>query len=157
MGDRPLKDDYIIRRGELRDARRIADCNIAMAQETEHRALDMEIALLGTKAVLKDPRKGFYLVAERQDRIVGQLMVTYEWSDWRNRNFWWIQSVYMVPEARGVGIFGALYRHLSDLARYHKDVAGLRLYVEKNNAKARRVYENLNMTESFYAMYELEF
>ena len=152
-----MSPDGCIRKGELRDARLITAFNVAMAQETEHRQLDPERVLAGVKAILKDPHKGFFLLAERNSRIVGQLMITFEWSDWRNGNFWWIQSVYVAPDQRGLGIFSDLYRHVGDLARLRKDVAGLRLYVEKNNDRARRIYENLGMSESFYALYELEF
>ncbi|UCH97761.1 MAG: GNAT family N-acetyltransferase, partial [Candidatus Aminicenantes bacterium] len=121
-----------IRKGELKDAETIAKFNVLMAKETESKELDFENVFRGVKAVIKDPHKGFYLVAVMKGEIVGQLMVTPEWSDWRNKNFLWIQSVY-VPEAyRKQGIFSALYHHLKDIAHYKKKVAGLRLYVAVN-------------------------
>ena len=118
-------------------------------------AFDLDTALAGAKALIKDPHKGFYLIAETMGEIVGQLMVTNEWRDWRNKYFLWIQSVYVREDFRRKGIFSALYHHLNDLARYKKNVAGLRLYVEKNNETARQVYEDIGMIKSHYEIYEV--
>ncbi len=151
---------FAIRRGEMRDAEAIARRNRAMARETEGRELDESVALQGVKALLKDPRKGFYLLAEgpgEAPAVVAQLMVTFEWSDWRARNFWWVQSVYVDPAWRGRRVFSALFRHLSEMARWHRDVAGLRLYVIRHNERARAVYETLGMVQTAYDLYELEF
>lgn len=144
-----------IRKGELKDARIITRFNIMMAKESENKELDFETVFRGVKAVIKDPHKGFYLVAESKNEIVGQLMVTPEWSDWRNMNFLWIQSVYIGEEFRKQGIFSALYHHLKDMAHYKKNVAGLRLYVEINNETAKQVYEALGMQKPGYIMYEV--
>ena len=121
------KETVSLRKAEIRDAPAIASFNVKMAAETEGKKLEPDVVLRGVKAVIKDPHKGFYLVAEIRNPecpIVGQLMVTFEWSDWRNRNFWWIQSVYVETEHRGRGIFGQLFRHLEEMARWRKDVAG---------------------------------
>lgn len=146
-----------IRKGELRDARTIAGFNIAMAQETEDKPLDPDTALRGTKAIIKDPHKGFYLLAEQKGEIAGQLMVTLEWSDWRNKYFMWIQSVYIPEKFRKQGIYASLYHHLKEIAIEKKNVAGIRLYVEKNNTSAKKVYERLGMYDPGYDMYEVLF
>ena len=150
-----MKDKLKIRKAELRDARTVAQFNIQIAKETENLDLEPETALRGAKAVIKDPHKGFYLVAETKGEIVGQLMVTNEWSDWRNKFFLWIQSVFVHKDYRQQGIFSALYRHLVDLARFNKNVAGLRLYVEQTNETAIEVYERLGMQPLSYRMYEV--
>jgi GNAT superfamily N-acetyltransferase len=149
------KSSMTIRKGELRDARTITEFNIKMAKETENKELDFETVFCGVKAIMKDPHKGFYLVAESKGQILGQLMVTPEWSDWRNMYFYWIQSVYVPEENRKQGVFSALFHHLKDLARYKKSVAGLRLYVEVNNEGAKQTYEALGMHHPGYDMYEL--
>lgn len=148
---------FSVRKAQMADAAAIAGHNARMALETENKTLDEETVLHGVKAVIKDAHKGFYLVADHHGRVIGQLMITFEWSDWRNRTFWWIQSVYVEPDFRGQGVFSALFRHVRDLARFHKDSAGLRLYVEKTNESARRVYENMGMVQSGYTLYEQEF
>ena len=151
-----MKKDIIkIRKAELRDAGTIAGFNALIAMETEGMELDPKTALLGAKAIIKDPHKGFYLVAESKGEIIGQLMVTNEWSDWRNKYFLWIQSVYVREDYRRKGIYSSLFRHLKDLAGFKKNVAGLRLYVEKNNEVAKEVYEQLGMTNPHYDIYEL--
>jgi len=152
-----MNDKIKIRKAELRDVKIIAGFNIRMAKETENKTLDPDTALLGAKAIIKDPHKGFYLVAESKGEIVGQLMVTNEWSDWRNKFFLWIQSVYVREDYRKQGIFAALFHYLKDIARYKKNVAGLRLYVEKSNDIAHQVYEELGMTIPSYDIYELIF
>lgn len=150
-----MTDKLTIRKAELRDAKTVAKFNASIAMETESMELDPDTALGGAKALIKDPHKGFYLVAETKGEIVGQLMVTNEWSDWRNQYFLWIQSVYVREDFRRKGIFSALYHHLNDLARYKKNVAGLRLYVEKNNETAKQVYEDIGMIKSHYEIYEV--
>lgn len=152
-----MKDALKIRKAELRDAETVARFNTLMAMETENLELDPKIALPGAKAIIKDPHKGFYLVGEIKGDIVGQLMVTYEWSDWRNKFFLWIESVYIRKEFRRRGIYAALYHYLTDLAKHKGNVAGLRLYVEVNNESAKAVYEQLGMVKLPYDMYEAEF
>jgi GNAT superfamily N-acetyltransferase len=143
----------IIRHAERSDIAAVAEWNAAMAWETEQKRLDPQILTQGVTAVLDEPRRGFYLVAECDGRAVGGLLVTYEWSDWRNGDFWWIQSVYVMPEARRSGVFRALY---ADVARRAKQAGavGLRLYVETENQRAQSTYRELGMAECHYFMYE---
>jgi GNAT superfamily N-acetyltransferase len=152
-----MNDKIRIRKAELRDVKTIAEFNARVARETENMTLDPDTALLGAKAIIKDPHKGFYLLAELKGEIVGQLMVTNEWSDWRNKFFLWIQSVYVREDYRKQGIFAALFHYLKDMARHKKNVAGLRLYVEKSNDIAHKVYEELGMTIPSYDIYEIIF
>ncbi|MGB5247857.1 MAG: GNAT family N-acetyltransferase [Woeseia sp.] len=146
-----------IRAATSKDAQQIARFNAAIAKETEERTLDPAIVNQGVSAVLSDPGKGRYWVAERDGQVVGQIMVTWEWSDWRNGMQWWIQSVYVNPESRGQGVFSALYRHVESLARGAADVCGLRLYVEKDNARAQQIYTALGMTQPGYQVMEVDF
>lgn len=139
------------------DAEAIAARNIAMAEETEGKALDPATIRAGVGAVLADPKKGWYLVAEADGGVIGQAMVTYEWSDWRNGDFWWVQSVYVAPAFRRQGIFTAIFRAVEAAARTRPGVVGLRLYVEKENRTAQETYRCLGMTRSNYAMFELAF
>ncbi|WFN35584.1 GNAT family N-acetyltransferase [Methanogenium sp. S4BF] len=132
----------------------IAARNCDMAYETEGRMLDPETAKHGALSLLKDPAKGWYLVAEYNGKVVGQCMITREWSDWRNGHYWWIQSVYIVPECRRTGVFSALYAWISGEAHRRPDVAGLRLYVEEENWAAREAYRSLGMKHAAYVMYE---
>nr|WP_225737690.1 GNAT family N-acetyltransferase [Dyella acidiphila] len=124
-----------------------------MAWETEHKRLEHEVLARGVAAVFDEPRRGFYLVAERDGEPVGCLLVTYEWSDWRNGDFWWIQSVYVAPQARRGGVFRALY---ADVARRAGEAGavGLRLYVETENLRAQSTYRDLGMEQCHYLMYE---
>jgi len=145
-----------IRRAAASDIQTIADFNAAMALETEEVALDGERVSAGVEALIRDASKGFYLVAEIDGRVVGQMMLTYEWSDWRNGTFWWIQSVYVRPENRRGGVYRAMYAHAVDLAKQQR-ACGLRLYVERENAIARRTYEDLGMSRTVYDMYEVDF
>lgn len=145
-----------VRLAKFSDASIIARCNAQMALETEGIQLNLERLQKGVEALFHDASKGLYYVAEMNNTVVGQLMITYEWSDWRNATFWWIQSVYVLPEYRNQGIFRALYRHVESLAKTRGDVCGLRLYVEKGNARARHAYETLGMTHSHYEMMEME-
>jgi GNAT superfamily N-acetyltransferase len=133
----------------------IAKFNTLNAKETEGMELEPETALKGAKAIIKDPHKGFYLVAETKGEIVGQLMVTNEWNDWRNKYFFRIQSVYVREDSRRKGIFSALFHHLKDLARYKKNVVGLRLYVEKSNETAKEAFEQMGMIIPPYDLYEM--
>ncbi len=147
----------VIRRAAPSDAALIAANNSAMALETEGKVLDAATALRGAAALIADERKGFYLLAERAAGVAGQLMVTYEWSDWRNGTFWWIQSVYVSPESRRSGVFRALYRRLQEMAQDAGDVCGIRLYVETANAGAQSTYVALGMKRSHYELYEVDF
>jgi len=128
-----------------------------MAWETERLQLDPEVLRRGVAAVLDDAGKGIYYVAEANGAVVGQLMITYEWSDWRNGNLWWIQSVFVEEKFRGQGVFRALFGHLTGLARSSDGVAGLRLYMHAENERARQTYERLGMRHSDYEVFELDF
>lgn len=146
-----------VRRATIDDAAQIAEFNELLAEETEQRTLNEKTLLQGVKAILNDPAKGIYFLAEESETIVGQLMITYEWSDWRNGNFWWIQSVYVRKEFRDLGVFRTLYKHVEELASTRKDVCGLRLYVERENQAAHKAYEKMGMRQSDYEMFEKEF
>lgn len=146
--------DLVIEVAQPADAEILAEFNIRMAQETEARSLDSATVLAGVRGVFADPRRGRYLVARKETQVVGQLLVTVEWSDWRNGEIWWIQSVYVSPEHRGQGVFRALYRTLQRQADARDDVVGLRLYVEYENEIAKRVYESLGMTSGGYLVME---
>lgn len=142
-----------IRPAEHRDISAVAEWNAAMAWETEQKRLDPHVLLRGVTAVLDEPRRGFYLVAERDGNAVGCLLVTYEWSDWRNGDFWWIQSVYVAPEARRGGVFRSMYSDVAQRAK-RAGAVGLRLYVETENLRAQKTYRELGMEQCHYFMYE---
>lgn len=146
-----------IRDATLADLDFIVDSNARLAEETEKRALDRAHLVPGVRALLGDPGKGRYFIAEQAGRPLGQLMYTTEWSDWRNGDFWWIQSVYVHPEARRHGIFSLLFRHLERLARSSADVCGIRLYVEGHNESARATYRRLGLVDSGYQVMETDF
>ncbi len=146
-----------IRKATLKDQNRINLFNKNMALETEQIKLNNNIAKKGVLNLFKNPKYGYYLVAEIDDVVVGQLMITYEWSDWRNGLFLWIQSVYVLPEFRNKGIYRKLYNYVLDESKKNSNVCGIRLYVEKNNKNAREVYAKLGMEESDYTMYETDF
>jgi len=143
-----------IRLATAPDAPALVEFNQAMALETEGKTLDAQTLKSGVESVFDDEKKGFYVVAEEAGIIAGGLMVTYEWSDWRNGWFWWIQSVYILPEHRGRGIYRLLYEFVKAQAAEEKNVCGFRLYVEKENVGAQKVYEKLGMESSHYLMYE---
>ena len=145
-----------IRTATLGDVEALVEFNQAMALETEGKRLDTEILRAGVSAVFADGRKGFYVVAEQENTVAAGLMVTTEWSDWRNGWFWWIQSVYVRPEHRGGGLYGKMYEFVKDRAADAGNVSGFRLYVEKENERAQRVYEKLGMERTYYLMYEEE-
>lgn len=146
-----------IRKARPADALVIADFNRHLAQETESLLLDPATVKRGVRAMLNDPAKGIYFVAEERDVVIGQLLITYEWSDWRNGHFWWIQSVYVAQNYRRSGVFGALFDHIRKLAKSKRAVCGLRLYVESSNRRAQRVYERFGMSPRHYKIYETHF
>ncbi len=146
-----------IREGRPEDATIIAEYNRRMALETEDKKLDSETVRKGVEQGLQQPEKCCYFVAEAGDSVVGQAMVTYEWSDWRNGDLWWIQSVYVHPDHRRQGIFKKLYQHIETLAREDTNVRGLRLYVEEDNVAGQAVYKKLGMSHAGYHVYEREF
>ena len=152
-----MNTDIHIGRAIPDDARFIVESNIAMAFETEGMGLEEEVVGPGVAAVLANEALGFYLIAEIEGRRAGQLMVTFEWSDWRNGLWWWIQSVYVRPEFRRRGVYSALHRHVAEMARAAGGGCGLRLYVEQENTVAQQVYRSLEMYPTRYHMYEVEF
>ena len=143
----------LIRAATPDDQSILLDWNAAMAWETEKKQLDPAVLGRGIAGVFAMPHRGFYLIAERDDVPVGSLMVTYEWSDWRCGDFWWIQSVYVAPEARRRGVFRALHAEVEQRALAARAV-GLRLYVETENAQAQATYADLGMQRCHYWMYE---
>lgn len=143
-----------IRFAEARDASVIADFNLTMARETEQKELLPEVVLKGVNKVLDDANIGFYVIAERGDEVVGSLMVTTEWSDWRNGVFWWIQSVYVRPNERRNGAYTRLYQFIREAAKNDPAVCGFRLYVDKRNVLAKQAYQSLGMIETDYQVFE---
>ncbi len=150
MTDAPIT----IRPATVNDHETIVAFNLAMAWETEQRTLDRETLLKGVHRALRDPNRSLYFVALIEGRIIGQTMFTTEWSDWRNGDFWWIQSVYVEPAFRGRGVFRALYEHIRTLAQQRSDVCGIRLYVFKQNHRAIETYQRLGMTLTDYLLCE---
>jgi GNAT superfamily N-acetyltransferase len=146
-----------IRNARPEDAAVVAEFNARLAAETEGRTLEPAVLAEGVRQAIADPAKALYWLAEVDGRVVGQLMLTLEWSDWRNGWFWWIQSVYVHPDWRGRGVFTQLYRWVETEARRRADVCGLRLYMENDNARARRTYERLGLRGTHYQVFETEF
>jgi len=142
-----------IRLATAADAAVLVEFNMAMALETEGKHLLPEVIGAGVRALLDNPAAGFYLLAETE-RVVAALMITKEWSDWRNGSFWWIQSVYVRPEARRQGVYRRLYRHVQDMAASDAKVCGFRLYVERENNSAQATYAALGMKETRYLVFE---
>ena len=143
-----------VRPATAAEAGRIADFNRALALETEGVALHEPTVMAGVVALMGHPERGFYLMAEVDGAPAGCLLVTYEWSDWRNKMFWWIQSVYVKPEFRGRGAYSALDEKVKMLAAQAGNVCGLRLYVHKGNARAQEVYRSLGMEQTPYLVFE---
>jgi GNAT superfamily N-acetyltransferase len=148
--------DIKIRAAALADLPVIAAFNVRLARESEELALDPARVHSGVEAMFNDSAKGTYYVAEVAGEVAGQLMITYEWSDWRNGNIWWIQSVYVKPEFRRAGVFRALFNHIRNLAGTRKDVCSLRLYVHAENTRAIQSYAQLGMTRTKYEIFELD-
>jgi len=157
----PVVDQLNVRVARPDDAATIESFSAAMALETEGRRLDRDRLHLGTIALIENSVQGFFIVAERVQgdnrELLGQLMVTYEWSDWRNGAFWWIQSVYVDPAWRRRGIFRQLHQAVMQEARARTDVCGVRLYVDKDNPIAQTTYERLGLMRSAYQIYESDF
>jgi len=146
-----------IRKAAPEDAAVIAEFNALLARQTEARELDPARVAAGVSALLADPAKGTYYIAQHEGAVIGQLLITLEWSDWRNGWFWWIQSLYVKEGLRGRGVFRALFNHIHQLAAERPDVCGLRLYVETENGLARSTYEGLGMKLTSYHLYETDF
>ena len=160
-GQKSLKE-ISVREASLSDLDRLVEFNAAMAWETEGRQLDQDRLRAGTKAVLESNLRGLYWVGEvsrsyESGLVVGQLLITSEWSDWRNANFWWIQSVYVHPDWRNQGVFRRIYHHVVQEARSRPDVCGIRLYAEQENTKAFAVYAKLGLLLTPYRLLETDF
>jgi GNAT superfamily N-acetyltransferase len=151
-----MNDSILIRHANAEDAAVLAQFNARMALETEGRTLAPDTVRKGVEAMLRHSDFGFYLIAETGDTPVGSLMITSEWSDWRNGLFWWIQSVYVVPGKRRHGVFSSLFRQVFDMTAERNDIRGLRLYVERDNVAAQTTYRALGMTETAYRLYEID-
>ena len=145
--------DILIRPAVEGDIERLVEWGAAMAWETERKRLDIATVTHGVRAGIIDPGKARYFIAERDNQPAGTLMLTFEWSDWRNRMVWWIQSVYVSPDARQHGVFRALYAHVRDAARA-EGAGGLRLYVDTTNVRAQQVYAALGMNGDHYRVFE---
>ena len=145
-----------LRKALYEDISTIARFNVAMALETENKILDPATLHSGVSAIQADSNLGFYLVALRNDDVAGCLGITCEWSDWRDGLFWWIQSVFVDPDHRGCGVFSALYRETERLAKEAPRVIGLRLYAERDNARAIRTYHRLGMNTTEYRLLEVD-
>lgn len=152
-----MHDDLVIRVGQPGDVTALVEFNVAMARETENKVLSRNIVSTGVVTALQDSSHGFYVVAEKAGAIAGSLLVTKEWSDWRDGEFWWIQSVYVKPRYRRQGVYRRLYEFVREQARAKGNVCGFRLYVERDNQVAQRTYRNLGMRETVYRLYEEEF
>ena len=154
-------NQLIVRLARPGDVDALVTFSAAMAIETEGRSLDTERLRRGTLAVLKSPARGFYLVAELPEGsltvVVGQLLVTYEWSDWRNATFWWIQSVYVHPNWRRHGVYRRMHESVLAQARAQEEVCGVRLYVEASNTVAQTVYRRVGLSPSPYQVFETDF
>jgi len=157
----PDRSDFeiSIRQATINDLSMVMEYNVDLASETEGKLLELGRLKRGIEAVLQNPENGFYLIAENcaSGQVAGQMLITYEWSDWRNGVFWWLQSVYVQKSCRRRGVFRRLYNHVMKEAQSHQKVVGLRLYVEKENHLAQQVYQELGLLPSGYHVYELDF
>ena len=149
--------DVTVRQATPEDVDALVTFQLAMAQETEGEGLDPDLLRAGVTAVLQSMDKEFYIVAEVEGRSVAGLLVTYEWSDWRNATFWWIQSVYVDQASRRRGVYRAMHDHIFREARSRENVCGVRLYVERSNLVAQQTYVSLDMAKSHYDLYEIDF
>lgn len=145
-----------IRNGLPEDADSVVEFNRLLALETEGKALDPVVLRPGVIRALSSPELCRYFIAESDGQVVGQTMITYEWSDWRNGPIWWIQSVYVLSEYRGAGVFRALFDHILSEAEANGTVRAVRLYVDRDNENAMKVYDQIGMQRSDYVMYEKE-
>ena len=146
-----------VRQAASADVEIIADFNIALCQDTEERKLDRPTVLEGVRRFISEPSRGRYFVATIDGEVVGQTAHTFEWSDWRNGEIWWIQSVYVHPLHRSNGVFRALFTHIKQLAEADADCCGIRLYMERDNDSARQSYQRLGFSETGYEVFELLF
>lgn len=144
----------IVRPADSNDLDTIVEFNCRLAQETEEKQLHVETVRAGVGALLSSADKGRYFLACQDDRIVGQIMLTYEWSDWRNGSVWWLQSVYVHPEYRRRGVFRAMCHHVEESARATAGVIGVRLYVADTNEAAQQTYREIGIAPAGYLVFE---
>jgi GNAT superfamily N-acetyltransferase len=143
-----------IRKAKLSDAEHIVELQLQMAQETEGLGLNKDVVSKGVRGVFQEPARGTYWVAEEKDKLLGVLLAIPEWSDWRNGTVLWIHSLYVVPQARGQGVFKKLFLNLKEQVEQSPELVGLRLYVDKQNKSAQKIYEKLDMNRDHYELYE---
>lgn len=149
-----MESNFKVRKATKTDLDTIIQFNINMAWETEEKELPRGKIEPGVYGLFEKPEYGFYIVAEKDGQIAGSLMITYEWSDWRNGLFWWIQSVYVPKQFRRQGVYRQMYEWVKEQSAGDKGVCGYRLYVEKENITAQKTYESLGMEQCIYYMYE---
>ena len=147
--------NVIIRKANKNDIEKITNNNLLLALESENKSIDYNTVYNGVKNLIDDETKGFYLVIEKNNKVIGQLMITYEWSDWNNTFIWWIQSVYVDKLNRKKGVFNNLIKSIKKLAK-ENDIKNLKLYVYKNNIDAINVYERVGMSKEFYDIYKID-
>lgn len=147
-------ENIIIRKAQATERDIIVDFQIRMAQETEDLGLDKATLTKGVQRLFDEPAKGTYWVVEYENEVVCSVMITIEWSDWRNGDVWWIQSLYVIDSFRGKGLFKKLYTFFREQVEANDDLKGIRLYVEKENTRAQKAYETVGMTKEHYDMYE---
>lgn len=150
-------DQISIREGSISDTPTIAKFQQQMALETESKILKESTIRQGVESVLKCPNKGFYIIAETDSQVIGSLLVTFEWSDWRNGWFFWIQSVFVDAKYRRQGVYRVMHGEVIRRTKASGNCCGIRLYVEKDNRNAQKVYKTLGMHETDYYLYEEEF
>ncbi len=146
-----------VRTATSSDVEIIVGFNDGLARETENKVLDLDVVRAGVERFLSEPSRGQYFLAETDGEVLGQIMITYEWSDWRNGNFWWLQSVYVAHSARGKGAFSTILGHIRSLAEADPFVCGIRLYVDKDNCAAQKSYGARGFAFSNYEVMALEF
>lgn len=147
-------DNLIIRHANENDIETLVNFNEAMAIETENKILDIPTLSNGVSRLLQNPENGFYILAEIDGEVCASLMITTEWSDWRDGIFWWVQSVFVLPAHRRRRLYSKMYTHVKELANANMDVCGFRLYVDKENAPAQSTYEKCGMQQTNYLLYE---
>ena len=145
---------FRVRLASVEDHLIIANFQKQMAKESEELVLDEHTLNNGVLSVFRNPQKGKYFVAELNGKVIASMMITYEWSDWRNQQIYWLQSVYVIPEYRQKGVFKVMYNHIKELVLRDNEVAGIRLYVDKSNNNAINVYRALGMDDSHYSTFE---
>jgi GNAT superfamily N-acetyltransferase len=148
------KEEHVVREARREEIAVIQAFQLAMAHETEGLKLDEDVLAKGIRAVFDNPEKGKYFIAEMNGVVVGSLMITYEWSDWRCKTIYWIQSVYVVPEYRRKGVYRALYEAIRHMAEKDEGIAGIRLYVDSQNHIAQLTYSRLGMNGDHYKVFE---